>query len=491
MAVLDSFKDGLAPTAFAGGEFQFAPGSFNIDFESEPGVIQPQTALQDDIGDPSDKNGRWITKASNGNIYMGYKNASNEIAVGTLSQGSNSTVSQTDSDTGNDQWADGTPVEEWKDYLWAYDDSSLLAKFGDITGSPTISLNVGSVTTGGGLDLLATKSFLYYINKNSVGRASGVSTFNATALTLDSSKRVRSLAPFGQYIIPGVATQNEASFSELYLWDGISSILDGQPVVIPDTGLRVIRNVGGHIIIICVSNPNGGALENIIRFYRWSGGSEVRLINQLNLQSTVTNSFTIHPGATVVKGRKLYFAVSGQNTNAMAIDNGVYSITPEGRIALEFTTPQDTADTTALNFLFLKWVGDKLNSIHINDDGTTTEASNQAALNYSTNMILKTLWMRFDPVHKTQIDRIRFGMKSLPASTSIRVRHSADEAALATAKTFSTAATKEAKIENQTEYTFQPGNIHQLEFKGIASSGDRPAIHLPIMIEGSIQIDQQ
>ena len=486
--VIDSLAGGLANSVFAGGENQFAPGSRCLDFETEQGTIRPQLALSGDIsGDLQTFAAKFIIRSSNNNILTGVTDLTPNISLGTVSLGSTSSYSAVDVDAGDtDGPQKGTVVIEWKSYLWFYTGVAVLTKYGDITSSPTITLNVGSVDSGNvGLDIIATKSFLYYCSGESIGRASDASTFNATALTLDSSQQVRSLTRWQNYIVAGVSMAFDSDYSSLVIWDGVSTQMARQPVIIPDSGLRVVRNLGETVFAFCISADSNSSLgaKNKLKIYAWSGGP-VEKVAELDLENTTLGTFTVYPGAVDVHENKIYFSIGAPTANTMTRDNGIYSLNKNGVLNLEYVPTSNSSDTLDLDYYFTKWIDNRLVTLHLNGANTVFAQSTAGSLVYSSNAILDTLAYRFSPTKKSRITRVRFGMKKMPASVSLQLLEKVDQASSFTAvKTFSTDDDTEGLVEGGTEYVFPTGNTHQLEFKFTSSSASKVDIILPIVIE--------
>jgi len=487
---LDSFRDGLAKSIYQGGKNQFAPGTYDIDFFSQPGIIQPVIGLKRDTGDPSTRDIRAVIRASDGTYYWIGTNASGELQVWTGSPGSNTTLSTSGSGNASaTNMAQGSKVIEFKGsgsntYLIFYDSSTDLAKF-DI-GTPAITLTAnGSALTGNtGLDLLIYKSFLYYCNKNKVGRAvhcDSSAGFNDSALTLEDKYRVQTLTGWGNKVVVGAATKNEGGNSKLFIWDGVSTLFD-YSVDLPDNGLRAAVNNNGIIYLFCVSNPNGNADINIVRVYAWAGGERIKLIRELNLEATTINSFKILPAAVNSYRGKVYFTINAGTADSMTIDNGVYSIDERGVLNLEYIDA--SADTSDLSAYFCQWIEGDL--FWFFDAGATKVKAHHAGDDYSSNARLDTLAYRFDSRYETRIDEIFFNLVSLPASTSVAVSINTDQAGSGFSAVKTISSGKVAHIINQADYTFQPGHTHQLRFKFTSSSSSRPQIILPIYIKATV-----
>ncbi len=496
IAVFDT-PSGLGKSDFEYGANTFAPGTYNIDFESEPGVIKPKLALSEDTGVTEKVRAAIKTLDSGADrlVYFGVSSGG-LISAGKIDLGSPTTNTQMSTIASTAGISKGTNMVEWLSKIWAVGDNAggasatktLLINAATADGSSAASVASMSASNQG-VDLLVAKSFLYYCNNSAVGRASDASTFNATALQLQSPLTTRSLTTFGDFIIVGATPFGDQGFGQLIKWDGVSTIIDGQPILVPDSGMRVIRNFNGAVYIFCIGGANNYGFKNVLRIYAWQGGDNVQLMWELQLNNTATTSIEIYPGGVQASGGKLWFTVSAPTANTMKIDNGVFSIDSNNTLSLEYVGTADTNDTTDIDAFFLRWIENALYTIHIN--GSTTRFSRMSGLSYSANAPLVLPAFRPDPLRKSVISRIRFGLKPLPASTSVVGSVKVDqESSFNTVKTWDTDNITEAKVEN-TEYKFQPGNVHQPKFLLAGSGSAKPEILLPIVIEGEIQDDQQ
>ena len=481
---LSSFEDGLSKSVYQGGKKQFAPGTYDIDFTTDPGIIQPVIGMVRDLGDLGTRVIRAMIKASDGTYYWVGTNASTQLQVWTGGPGSSTTL--TTSGSGNASFTnmlEGSKLVEFDGFLWFYASTTNLTKFN--IGTPALTTGQGTVTTSTshGGDLLVYKSFLYYINDNSVGRATNNTTFNNTALTLETNRQITCLAPWFGKVIVGSVFQNEALNSRLTVWDGVSTLPDYH-VEIPDNGISAIVNNEGVIYILCNSNPLGNARRNIIRIYAWAGGDKVQLVRELDLESTSSNLIRLVPSSVDVYKGKIYFTIDAGTADTMNIDNGVYTLDRKGMLNLEYVDGGATEDTTDLAAFWCKWMDGELYWFY--SDGTTNFRQHLPGITYSSNARLDTLSLQFDPRYEARIDEIFFRTVSLPASTSVAVSISTDQASFSAVKTFDADNATANLVTNQNDFAFQPGHTHQLRFAFTSSSASRVRVILPIFIKATV-----
>src|SRR3990167_2392968 len=144
---LEDIQGGLGKSIYNRGPF-FAPGTLNIDYISEPGIIKPNLQLTLDGGTIFNTRViRGVTKASNGTVYgIGAKSDGTLQDFFSITLGTTSTATSVDEGTGSG-WAEGTTFVEWADYLWAYESTTLLAKIGPVSGTALIVQGNGSPNT--------------------------------------------------------------------------------------------------------------------------------------------------------------------------------------------------------------------------------------------------------------------------------------------------------------------------------------------------------
>ena len=486
---LNSFQDGLSKSIYQGGKNQFAPGTREMDFMIAPGIIQPNLTLanQADLqtNNPVNRNVRAVIRASNATYYWAGQDAAGTPLARIMSGDPSADTSLTLLGAGGiaaSNYTNGTKIAEFDDDLFFYVGGTDLHKF-DIGGAALSSQANGSALTNNiGLDLLNYKTFLFYCNSNNVGRAINTTTYNNTALVLETRYRVTSLTPWFGKVIVGARTQNEGGNSRLFIWDGVSTLVD-YSVEVPDTGLAAAVNNEGIIFIFCGSNPNGNADRNILRIYIWAGGDKVQLLRELDLENSAVGSFQIRPAGVSTKGGKVYFTLDAGTTNTMTIANGVYSIDSRGVLNFEYidAASQDTAD---LSGFYCQWIEGDL--FWFFGDGTNNRKQNHNGLTYSSQARLDTVALQFDPRYESRIDEIFFRTISLPASVSIAVSIATDQASFSAVKTFDADNAVFNIAINQNDFAFQPGTTHQLRFAFTSSSASRVRIILPIFIRATV-----
>ena len=298
---IPGFKGGYTNDLFDlnGQTYQAAQ---DLDVITNSQSLTPHLALGADLTDKTRNNIKLdsVIKASDGRIYFkGFDNSAGTTltlwdAGASLGTSRALTAEATASGAGG-----GFGMVEFNSDIFYYESDTRIQAF-DIGGSAIVT---NAVTVNNTCPIFVhegLKKMFYTVTTSAIG-ATSTSTISSSALiTFGDDQRPKMMAALGRFVVVGLNTANNSKTSKLVVWDGASTTIDDL-IDIGDTGLQGIANVGGIIYILCSSNTVGSGKFNVIRLYRWTGGT-VELVKEIDLRATVANLVTINP-ATIVANR--------------------------------------------------------------------------------------------------------------------------------------------------------------------------------------------
>ena len=323
--IIPGYKGGFTNDLFDSLKKQTFQKAQDLDIFTNTVSLKPHLAL---VTDTTDKTLSTIDLtsailASDGRLYFkGFGTNGSTCTIwdaglpGALGTATALTAEATASGTGNLH-----DIVEFLSDLFYFESTTRIQAF-DIGGAAVVTnaVNVSSqapIFVHEGL-----KKMFYTVAANQIGATITSTISNTALLTFGEDIKVVQMVQYDRFVVVGIKTGGSKS-SKLAIWDGSSTTIESL-VDIGDTGLQAIVNVNGSIYCLTASNSEGFGKENIIRIYRWRGGSNVKLLKELNLGSTVNNAATILPRAVAVHRNKLYFGIIGSASGVMAIDSGVW-----------------------------------------------------------------------------------------------------------------------------------------------------------------------
>ena len=273
--VIDNFQKGTASSAHTSdGAFASAQG---MDVTSELGVIKVSHVLDKKSGTTITNRPRWIVQDDAGKLYA--TDLDNKTYVSTDNGGSWSAITA----SGGHSTGDGNGLAVWKDHLILVCDSTLDG-YGPLSGSPAWTKAFQAFGGGGqtltgatplapafpGLDdilYIGTRNQLMSLSevsgKNFAVTDSTTWSLNNNALDLPESEEIRTISSSGKNLLLGTITGGGSSGSisqalniaKVYPWDRSGGDF-GLPAIIPERGVRSLKNINGIVYAICGDSGN-------------------------------------------------------------------------------------------------------------------------------------------------------------------------------------------------------------------------------------------
>jgi len=445
-----------------GNTFSIAKG---FDAFSDPQRLIPYRSLETDTNDGSTATGMkqyfvrdFLHASATDKLYgLGQTGAGlTKIVYKAASATGNWTLPA--NSEGNGVVKNGCLVE-YKDYLWGFQGTTSVFKWGLLSGTPSITNSAGTVGTitsvAQGLINRLDELNLFYNNK--VVRVTENGTVTDEALVLPSNYKITSACNFGKYIAIGcspVSTFN--GVSKVFFWDGVNE--DITDVVDWGEGeLRILDTVEGYLVGITdryLNSANGaGKGSMIVQIY--TGGNSANVVKEVFTQ-TLTGK-TIPLSKAVRNNRIFWSAKIMTNTAGTEYDEGIWSFgrkNANSPFALNLDIIDENIDTsgvqafgTAANYFFVS---------HSND-GSIDKTNDENTFTFTS--ALETTIFNFDASEtEKRLEQVRVAFAPLTTGQTLTVKYRVDEET-----TWSTIGTFNTVGENS--YTFHNIEATDVPFK--------------------------
>jgi hypothetical protein len=259
---------------------------------------------------------------------------------------------------------------EFKDYMWFVQGTNQLAKWGLLSGTPTITNTVstlGATITSVADGIIAADGNAYFAYNNVIVRIAPGLTVTDSAKTVPDTYKITSITNYGSYMAIGCSPK--ASFngqSKVFIWN-LSSDLFAETADWGEGELRILETVEGMLMGISdlyLNNATGaGRGSLIIRGY--SGGS-AQVLKEVFTKKLTGKSI---PQSKAVKNNRLFFAAKIMTNDAgTEYHEGLWSFGRKNSaypFALTLDIIDENVDTdgiqafgTAANYFFIAHSGD-------------------------------------------------------------------------------------------------------------------------------------
>lgn len=442
---IDNFNGGISDSSRIDSGLSFII-SKHFDIFSDPKKLTPYRSLEADTNDGSTSTGmkQYYVKD------FVYASASSKLyGLGKTAGGLTKIVYKADAISGN--WTLPATSEgngavqngclvEYKDYLWGFQGTTQVFKWGLLSGTPSITNSAGTVATITSVaqGIIAKDDNLYLPYNNKLVKVNAGGTVQDAILTLPTNFKITSLANFGNYLAVGCAPVSTFNgVSKVFLWNLTSP--DIQEVIDWGEGeLRVLENIEGMLVGITdrYLNSTTGAGKGSMIVQIYSGGVP-QVIKEVFTQALSGKTV---PLSKAVKNNRVFFAAKIMTNSAgTEYNEGIWSFGRKN-VNYPYTLTLDQIDEnintsgiqsfgTAGNFFFISHSGD--GSIDKTDDTAT----------YSFSSIYETQIINFGDVDKDKrLEMARVSFRRLLNGESITLKIKANDAtSWTTIGTFSTA----------------------------------------------------
>ena len=460
--------------------------SKHFDIFTDPQKLTPYRSLEADTNDGSTATGMkqyyvldFLYASTSAKLYGLGKNGTGKTKIVYKADATTGNWTLPANSEGNGAVLNGCLIE-YKDYLWGFQGTNQVWKWGTLSGTPSItnSVNTTGVTiTSVANGVIGLDDNLYLPYNNKLGRVTSGGTYNDAVLTLPSNFKITSICNYGKYLAIGcspISTFN--GVSKVFLWNLTSP--DVQESIDWGEGeLRVLETIEGYLVGITDrylnSDTGAGRGSMIVQIY--SGGVP-QVVKEIF--TTKLTGKTI-PLSKAVKNNRLFWSAKIiTNTTGTEYNEGIWSF---GRknvtypFALTLDVVDENVDTdgiqafgTAGNYFFITHSGD--GSIDKTNDVAT----------YAFTSIYESQIFDFGDVDTDKrLEAIKVSFVKLVTGQSLTVKMKVDDAttwttvgsystADAISKTFLNIESTGNAFPNGKEYRFRLESTGGLEITSFA-----------------------
>lgn len=430
---LDNFSGGVSDDFREENSTKFQVAK-HFDVFSQPNRMIPYRSLEADTNDGSTATGM-KQYAVKDHLYA--SSSAKLYGLGQTGAGLTKIVYKADATSGN--WTLPANSEgngavqngclvEYKDYLWGFQGTTQIFKWGLLSGTPTITNSAGTVGAISSVaqGVIAKDDNLYLPYNNKLVRVNSGGTVQDEVLTLPSNFKITSIANYGNYLAIGCAPVSVYNGqSKVFLWNLISD--DVQEVIDWGEGeLRVLESIEGMIVGVTdryLNNATGaGRGSMIIQVYQ---GGTPQVVKEVFTEALTGKSM---PLSKAVKNNRLFFAAKIMTNSAgTEYNEGIWSF---GRknvnypFALNLDVISENINTsgiqsfgTAANYFFITHSGD--GSIDKTNDAST----------YDFTSIYESQIFNFGDVNSDKtLKKLRVSYRKLGASETVTAKYRVDGA---------------------------------------------------------------
>lgn len=428
-----SFFGGVSddPRSSGIGEFII---SKHFDIFSQPKKLIPYRSLETDTNDGATATGMkqyfvrdFVYASSTAKLY----------GLGQTGAGLTKIVEKADATTGN--WTLPATSEgngavrngclvEYKDYLWGFQGTTQVFRWGLLSGTPAITNSQGTVgtITSVAQGIIGKDDNLYLPYNNKLARVTAGGTVNDAVLTIPTELKITSLARNGNYLAIGcapISTFNGKSV--VYLWNYTSP--DVQEVIDWGDGeLRVLETIEGMLVGVTdryLNNTTGaGRGSMIIQVYQ---GGTPQVVKEVFTQALSNKTLPIYKA---IKNNRLFFAAKLMTNSAgTEYDEGIWSFGRKNA-SYPYSLSLDIIDEN-INTSGIQSFGTAANYFFISHsaDGSIDKTNDVAT--YAFNSIFETLIYDFGEIdNDKRLESVKVYFRKLTSGESVTVKYKIDDA---------------------------------------------------------------
>ncbi len=417
---------------FTTNEFQITK---HFDIFSQPSKLIPYRSLEADTNDGSTSTGM---KQYSVRDFV-YASASAKLyGLGQTGAGLTKLVYKADAISGN--WSLPSNSEgnaavqngclvEYKDYLWGFQGTNQVWKWGLLSGTPAITNSAGTVgatITSIAQGVIAKDDNLYLPYNNKLVRVTSGGTVNDAVLTLPTNFKITSITNYGNYLAIGcapISTYN--GVSKVFLWNLTSTEVQ-ESIDWGEGELRVLETVEGMLVGVTdrYLNSDTGAGKGSLIIQTYSGGVP-QVVKEVYTQKLVGKTI---PTSKSLKNNRLFFAAKIMtNTAGTEYNEGIWSFGRKN-VGYPYTLTLDIIDEN-INTSGIQGFGAAANFFFIShsNDGSIDKTNDAAT--YAFSSIYESQIFNFGDVdNDKRLEFVKIYFRKLASGESITVDYKVDDA---------------------------------------------------------------
>lgn len=329
---INQFFGGISddPRKLTANEFQITK---HFDIFTAPNRLIPYRSLEADTNDGSTSTGMkqyavkdFLYSSTDAKLYGLGQNGSGYPKIVYKADATTGNWTLPASSEGNGAVKNGCFVE-FKDYLWGFQGTNQIWKWGLLSGSPSITNStstVASTITSVAQGLIASDANLYLPYNNTLVRITPGLTITDAVISVPTNFKITSICNYGNYMAIGCAPISSFNgVSKVFIWN-LSSDLFTETLDFGEGDLRILEVVEGMLVGITdryLNNSVGaGRGSLIIQTY---GGGAPQVVKEIFTQALTGVSI---PTSKALKNNRLFFAAKIMTNSAGTTYNeGIWS----------------------------------------------------------------------------------------------------------------------------------------------------------------------
>ena len=328
---------------------------------------------------------------------------------------------------------------EYKDYLWGFQGTTQVFKWGLLSGTPSITNSAGTVATITSVaqGVIAKDDNLYLPYNNKLVRVNPGGTVQDAVLTLPTNFKITSIANYGNYLAIGCAPISVYNGqSRVFLWNLISD--DVQEVIDWGEGeLRILENIEGILVGITdrYLNDLSGAGKGSMIIQIYQGGAP-QVIKEVFTEKETGKTM---PLSKAVKNNRVFFACKIMTNSAgTEYNEGIWSFGRKN-VNYPFSLTLDIIDEN-INTSGIQSFGTAANYFFITHSGDGSVDKTNDASTYAFTSVYESQIFNFGDVNTDKtLQNVKVSFNRLLSGQSLTVEYRVDGAtAWTTIGTYST-----------------------------------------------------
>lgn len=331
------------------------------------------------------------------------------------------------SSEGNGAVQNGCLVE-YKDYLWGFQGTTQVFRWGLLSGTPSITNSAGTVgtITSVAQGVVAKDDNLYLPYNNKIVRVTSGGTVNDAVLTLPTNYKITSICNFGNYLAIGCAPISTFNgTSKVFLWNLTSPDVT-ESIDWGEGEIRILETIEGLLVGITdrYLNNSAGAGRGSMIIQAYTGGAP-QVLKEVFTEALVGKTM---PQSKATRNNRLFFAAKIMTNSAgTEYNEGIWSFGRKNNnypYALTLDIVDENINTsgiqafgTAANYFFIAHSAD--GSVDKTNDAST----------YAFTSIYESLIMDFeDGFSDKTLHRLKVSFRKLASGESVTAKYRVDGA---------------------------------------------------------------
>lgn len=317
---------------------------------------------------------------------------------------------------------------EYKDYLWGFQGTTSIFKWGLLSGTPSITnatATVGATITSVANGIIAADGNAYMAYNNVIVRIAPGGTVTDSAKTVPDTYKITSLTNYGSYMAIAAAPKSVYNGqSKVYIWN-LSSDLFTETIDWGEGELRILETVEGLLVGITdrYLNNSVGAGKGSMIVQVYTGGS-AQVYKEIYTQALTNKTI---PLSKVVKNNRLFWSAKIMtNSSGTTYNEGIWSFGRKNS-QYPFTLSLDIQDEN-VNTTGIEGFGSAANFFFIAHSGDgSVDKTNDSAVYTFTSSYESQIYNFGAPFVFKKLESVTVFTAPLPTGASVTVSYKKDD----------------------------------------------------------------